>query len=100
MSITAAAIWNAYREIEVAEKLIADLEKERAEQKDGWGRPSQAEEYRTRIELSVPREDNSKRLYDVRPNLALAVIRAHIAEKKRELVEAQEKARLELEAAS
>jgi hypothetical protein len=96
---TAAMIWNAYREIAAAEKLLADMEKEasfrRQDQKylpvlkDAFGD-------RRNLQLGIPSGDNSHRLFDVRPSLADAVIRAHIEHKRAELAEANERARVEL----
>jgi hypothetical protein len=97
---TAAKIWAAYREIEVSEKLIADMKKERdapfsdikrheATLKDAFGR-------RQHLELGIPCGDNGHRLYQVEPELAESVIRAHIAHKRVALVEANECARIEL----
>ena len=97
---TAAAIWQSYREIETSEKLLADMEAERAKPfydgdkfaptiKDAFGK-------RRNLQMGVPCGSNSSRIYDVHPELAESVIRAHIAKKKVELVEANERARLEL----
>lgn len=93
---TAARIWNCYREIENGSKLLSDMQQA---QKDGtdpnprdtWGR------HRC-LQLGVPSGENSHRLFDVQPKLAQSVIRAHIAEKERELAEANEQARIELDA--
>lgn len=96
---TAAMIWNAYREIAAAEKLLADIEKENqcrtAEErklpalKDAFGT-------RRHLQLGIPSGENSHRLLEVRPSLADAVIRAHIEHKRAELSEANERARIEL----
>lgn len=100
---TAERIWIAYREIETAEKLLTDMAKEREDQfrweqdkgkheptlKDAFGR-------RRHLQLGVPSGENSHRVFDVSPQLAESVIKAHIANKEKELVEAQESARMEL----
>lgn len=94
---TAAAIWNAYREIEAGEKMLADMEKESKWEmdktapalKDAFG-------HKRHLQLGVPSGDNSHRLLSVNPALAVSVIRAHIANKRKELVEANERARIEL----
>jgi len=99
---TAAAIWAAYREIEAAEKLLSDIAKEKAEPfsdrdkfapqlKDVFGN-------RRNLQLGIPSGENGNRLFDVRPDLAESVIRAHIAHKRVDLTEANESARLELKA--
>jgi hypothetical protein len=92
---TAARIWNCYREIDGGTKLLSEM-KERMERgedpnpRDGFGR------HRC-LQLGIPSGDNSRTLLDVEPRLALSIINAHIAEKRRELVEANEQARIELE---
>lgn len=97
---TASLIWHAYREIEAAEKLLDDMKKERARiaadphaatLKDAFGRVRQ-------LQLGIPSGENAHRLFDVSPVLAESVIHAHIANKKAELSEANERARIELEA--
>lgn len=97
---TASAIWTAYREISAAEKLLADMEAERTKPftdrdkyaptlTDAFGRKRQ-------LQLGIPSGENAHRIFDVNPELAESVIRAHIAKKKVELVEANERARIEL----
>lgn len=97
---TAAMIWSAYREIESGEKLLADMERERklvqAEQhaptlRDAFGRVRQ-------LQLGIPSGENAHRLFDVSPVLAESVIRAHIENKRAELREANERARIEIAA--
>jgi hypothetical protein len=100
---TAAAIWDAYREIDAAEKLLADMAEERSKPgadrdryaptlKDAFGR-------RKHLQLGIPSGNNAHRLFDVHPELAEAVIRAHIGKMKSALVEANERARIELNGA-
>ena len=97
---TASAIWSAYREIEASNKLIEDMaaersrpfsddEKHAATLKDVYGR-------KRHLELGIPSGQNGHRIYGVSPELAESVIRAHIAKKQAELVEANERARIEL----
>ena len=97
---TASDIWAAYREIEAAEKLLADMKAERSfgerdkhapTLKDAFGRKRQ-------LQLGIPSGENGHRIYDVAPELAESVIRAHIAKKRVELTEANERARIELTA--
>lgn len=100
---TAEAIWECYREIAAAEKLLADMaeaekefdtDRERARYeprlRDAFGR-------RADLQLGVPSGDACHRLFRVAPELAKACITAHIAQKRAELVEANERARLELD---
>lgn len=97
---TAALIWTAYREIESAEKLLADMRetRERAQAdphaatlRDAFGRVRQ-------LQLGIPSGENAHRLFDVSPVLAESVIRAHIENKRAELNEANERARIEANA--
>lgn len=99
---TVMAIWTAYREIEAGEKLLADMTKERERQdvdknaptlRDAFGRVRQ-------LQLGIPSGENGHRLFDVSPVLAESVIRAHIQNKRAELAEANERARIELGAPS
>jgi len=92
---TAERIWNCHREIEVGEKLIADLEKHLSEGTDptpldSWGR-------RQQYSLGCPSGETSKTLYRVEPKLALSIIRAHVANAQAELIEATEQARIEMD---
>lgn len=95
---TAALIWHAYREIETAEKMLADMKEIREREglnkhepaiKDAFGRPRH-------LQLGIPSGDNAHRIMDVSPVLAESVIRAHIENKRVQLAEAQERARIEL----
>lgn len=95
---TAAEIWHAYRDIEAGEKLLADMKEIRERQnldktaptiKDGFGRPRH-------LQLGIPSGENGHRILDLSPVLAESVIRAHIHNKRAELAEVQEKARIEI----
>lgn len=97
---TAGRLWNCYREIHAAEKLLEDMAESernyrddvRAETlKDAFGR-------RQHLQLGVPTGESCHRLLDVAPELAKTVINAHIANKRAELAEANEQARIELDA--
>lgn len=97
---TCVAIWSAYREIEAGEQLLADMAKERERTladkhaptlRDAFGRVRQ-------LQLGIPSGETAHRLLDVSPVLAESVIRAHIENKRAELVEANERARIELHA--
>jgi hypothetical protein len=101
---TASDIWAAYREIEAAKKLLADMKAEREKPfidrdkhaptlEDAFGRKRQ-------LQLGIPSGENGHRIYDVAPELAESVIRAHIAKKQAELADANERARIELSAES
>ncbi len=95
---TAAKIWQCYREIETAEKLLKDMEELQKKYsrdphaqylKDAFG-------HRRNLQLGIPMGENRHQLFDVSPRLAESVIRAHIAAKKAELIEVNEQARIEL----
>jgi hypothetical protein len=92
---TAARIWKCHDEIEKGTELLDKMQDEMkgGEQPkffDSFGRPRG-------LSLGVPIGNDGQRLMDIRPKLALSVIRAHIAYKHKELVEACESARIELD---
>lgn len=91
---TAFDIWVAYDEINKGNKLAADIEEqvkrgELLNLRDNFGR------YRN-LQLGVPSGENSQRLFDVHPALALVVIRAHVAHKQAELEAINEQAKVEV----
>lgn len=95
---TCAAIYAAHREIIAGEKLLEDMKEQRERMqadkyaptlKDAFGRVRQ-------LQLGIPAGENAHRIFDVSPVLAESVIRAHIENKRAELVEANERARIEL----
>jgi hypothetical protein len=96
---TAARIWECYREIEMAESLLKEMSEAKS-YCDEPGQPTLKDAFgrRRHLQLGIPSGDSSHRLYGVSPRLAESVIRAHIADKQKELVEANESARIELEA--
>ncbi len=98
---TAAAIWNAYREIEASEKLLSDMLEERSKpfHDDNKFAPTLRDAFgkKRHIQMGIPCGKDSHRIYDVNPELAESVIRAHIAKKKLDLVEANERARMEID---
>lgn len=96
---TAALIFRAYRDIEAGQKLLDDMRAIREREgldkyaptiKDAFGRPRH-------LQLGIPSGENAHRILDVSPSLAESVIRAHIERKRAELVECQERARIELD---
>lgn len=91
---TAREIWLAYDEIAKSERLLAEIEEqlrtgEPLNLRDSFGR-------RRGLQLGVPSGEESTRLYDLQPRLAVAVIQAHIAHKRAELAAIQERVRSEL----
>jgi hypothetical protein len=84
---TATDIALAYREIEVAEKLLTEIEGE-VERWTGKEAPDIRDAFGRRVyglELGVPSAAGSLRLFNVPWKLAKPVIQAHIANKKAEL---------------
>ncbi len=95
---TASAICSAYLEIAASEKVLADIKAER--EKPFSDRDKYAQDafgQRRNSQLRIPLGENRHQIFDVNPELAESVIRAHIAQKKVELVEANERARIELQ---
>ncbi|SEG13534.1 hypothetical protein [Marinobacterium lutimaris] len=95
-------IWHCHREIDAGLALLVEVEKIAAENikrrqqgdaeqgiTDKFGRDQH-------LQLGVPTSDNSHRLYSVSFELAMPVIRAHISNKKAELTELNEVAKLEM----
>lgn len=100
---TAARVWQAYREIETAKKLLSDMQEIREREKDRLGRidkhaPTLKDAFGRlqHLQLGIPSGENGHRLLDVAPELGESVIRAHIAKMEARLTEANEQARLEL----
>jgi hypothetical protein len=94
---TAMDIALAYREIETAEKLRADVvavadRHLRSDLRDVFGRRVD------NLELGIPSGDNSRRIFQVPYSLAIPVIDAHIALHRSRVVALNEQARLEMTA--
>ena len=100
---TAQRIYATYREIEVGQQLLADMEKiekaglpfdkmNRTEPriKDAFGR-------RQHLQLGIPQGETGHRLLEVSPDLGKSIIRSHISKTKAALDELQEQARNELD---
>jgi len=94
---TAKDIWGCYREIAAGEKLLEDMQEMKKQHphnkcaqqlKDAFGQGQN-------LELGIPSGRDGYRLIGVSPDLAEAVIRAHIATKRAELATINEKARIE-----
>lgn len=92
---TAMSIALAYREIETAEKLLAEIadalsRRETPDVRDAFGR------HQDGLQLGVPSGNNGHRLFNVPWSLAKPVIEAHIANQRAILAALCEKARTEL----
>ena len=87
-------IWTAHREIEVAEKMLADIASE-------WPNREAATPVDPRgkgktFQLGIPSGDGHRLLF-VSGHLAKYVIEAHVADMRKELAEASIAARMELD---
>ena len=85
----------AHREIETAEKLLAEIveainDREMPELRDAFGRRQGG------LQLGVPSGNDGHRLFNVPWRLAKPVIEAHIANQKSVLSALNEKAKIEL----
>ena len=92
---TARAIAFAYREVEAAEKLLAEISdvigrRIAPDIRDAFG------QHVGGLELGVPSSNTSIRLFNVPWELARPVIEAHIAQQKAVIAALSEKARIEL----
>lgn len=91
---TASRIIVAYREIENATELLDKLEKATSDPfepiRDVFGRPKNC------LQLGVPSGDTAHRILEVRPDLAMVCIKAHIDDKKIDLANANREAWVEL----
>jgi hypothetical protein len=98
---TAAAIWHAYREMDAGEKLLQDMARQRDQLAKRGDEARFAESLpdafgRMRgMSLGIPSGDRAHQLFDVSPLLADSVIRAHIANKRAELIALNERAVVE-----
>ena len=92
---TAMSIAMAYREVETAEKLLADIKEamsryEQPDIRDAFGRRQGG------LHLGVPSGANSHRLFDVQWALAAPIIEQHIAQHRSVIAVLSETARTEL----
>jgi hypothetical protein len=101
---TIEEIWHCHREIEVASNLIAKVKDYIEKNKEHRLRNSLVDSLKNQyggnrgIEMLVPSNESgsSRSIYAVSPELALAVINSHIANKKALLAELNEIAKLEV----
>jgi hypothetical protein len=99
-SETALSIWRVQEEIkkgkELLEKLVSDIEN--GKETPGGRLPGSTPG--TSLQLSVPTrfgvDDSGFRLYMVSPVLGLSIVRSHIAQMEKHLVDLNEAARMEL----
>lgn len=100
---TLERIWACKREVVAGQKLLDDMAETRKREEERAHRFSKTEPTlkdafgcRRHLQLGVPSGEGGHRLFDVAPQLAESIIRAHIANKMAELTEATEQARIEL----
>lgn len=93
---TARKIYNAHFEIEKSELLITEMNE--TIKKTGETKLLDAFGERRGLELGIPTSDNSRRLLNVPPDVAINVILAHIETQKRLLNELMALAKIELSA--
>ncbi len=98
---TASRIWNAHHDIENGKKILADMEEQirRAGNHDKGAEhesnPRDAFGKHRCLTLGIPTDNRSERMLDVQPRLAIAIIKAHIADKEKDLIEASQIAVIE-----
>lgn len=90
----AMLIYNAYVEIEQAQKMIEQLreslnEKGELDIQDNWGN-------RRGLELHIPTSSSGANIRTVPPDLALGIIHRHIEDKQKELIRLKEVCRIQL----
>ena len=93
---TAHDIALAYREIEIADALLKEISETMARRetpdiRDAFGRRVDG------LELGVPTNSNSKRMFNVPWNLARPIIESHISSQRQLIAALTEKVRIELE---
>lgn len=93
---TAMDIALAYREVETAETLLAEIteatsRRQMPDIRDAFGRPAGG------LELGVPTDHSSRRIFHVPWSMARPIIETHIAQQRAIIATLSEKARIELE---
>jgi hypothetical protein len=104
--VTSEAMLAAYREIETCEAMLRAIELLKNMQTEPERMCADPKEpipsesfglFRVRqLQLGIPSGNNERLMFNVSPSLAEAVIRQHMGNKRSELVEANERARIEL----
>lgn len=95
-------IWHCHREIETAETLLAEVEELIKRNKENFHSRQHEEKLKDvfgcerNLELGIPSGEKSRRLFRVSYDLAVPVIKAHMASKQARLAELNEMAALEL----
>lgn len=92
---TADGIARAYREIENAEKLLAQVDEQLAKEKESRGFHGEINYTARPCQLGWPEGRDGYRLFSVEARVARAVIAAHLADQRAALSKLNEYARLE-----
>lgn len=96
----ASLIWRIQGEIEKGKELLKKLESDIENYKEKPGGRLPGATPGTSLQLSVPTafgvDDSGHRLYMVSPILGLSIVRSHIAQMEKHLVDVMETARMEL----
>lgn len=99
-SETALLIWRVQEEIKKGKELLEKLESDIENEKEKTGGRLPGSTPGTSLQLSVPTrfgvDDSGFRLYMVSPVLGLSVVRSHIAQMEKNLVDLNEAAKMEL----
>lgn len=94
---TAKEIAYAYREIEAAEKLLEEVQQEIDKSGERVDYRGELQRTARNCQLGWPMSENSHRLFTVEPEIAAAVIKAHLVNQNAKLQKLNEVARLELQ---
>ncbi len=91
---TCQKIWSCHDGIEKCHKLLADMKKEL--ERTGDERLIDAFGSKKGLQLGVPSGDSSHRIFNVRIDLAMKIIEAHIEDNETELIRLKSIAEIEL----
>ena len=91
---TASNIWNAYEGLDRCKKLMSDMKEEL--KKSGDERLIDAFGRKKGLELGVPMGNDGHRIFNVRIDLAIQIIEAHVKDQKAELIKLKAVAKIEL----
>lgn len=101
-SETALLIWRIQGEISKGKELLEKIESDIEKHKERPGGRIPGATPGTSLQLSIPtrfgEDDSSHRLYMVSPILGLSIVRSHIAQMEKNLIDLNEAARMELNA--
>ena len=93
---TAKEIAQVFREIDQGEALLAEVDKELAQESDHIGFHGDVESTARKCQLGWPSSRESYRLYSVEPKIARAVIVAHLVDQRAKLEKLNQIVKLEV----